>query len=145
MPAAGPRALAFSVYADGDDRSMSANDKGYEGIACVDDVARGEVLFLDLWQETSDPRLRAWADLMLRLQKEDGHWYVEGKSNEPYTLTGSGTLWSLIKAGEILDDPRCADAVKRYVKSMNDKQNVVLGTHAFLSVQYANVADAVLA
>jgi hypothetical protein len=27
---------------------------------------------------------------------------------------------------------------------MNDSQNVVLGTHAFLSAQYAHVADAVL-
>ena len=42
---------------------------------------------------------------MLSQQKEDGHWYVGGKSNEPYTLTGSATLWSLIKAGQILNDP----------------------------------------
>ncbi len=98
----------------------------------------------DRWPEDFVPRLRRWADLMLRLQKDDGHWYVEGKSNEPYTLTGSGTVWSLIKAGEILKDPACTEAVRRYLKSMNDKQNVVLGTHAFLSAQYAHVADAAL-
>jgi hypothetical protein len=98
----------------------------------------------DRWPEDFIPRLRRWADLMLRLQKDDGHWYVEGKSNEPYTLTGSGTVWSLIKAGEILKDRACVEAVRRYLKSMNDSQNVVLGTHAFLSAQYAHVADAVL-
>ena len=52
----------------------------------------------DRWPADFLPRLRKWADLMLSLQKPDGHWYVEGRSDEPYTLTGSGTLWSLIKA-----------------------------------------------
>src|SRR5204863_7988768 len=52
------------------------------------------------WPDDFLPRLRRWADLMLALQKEDGHWYVEGKSNEPYTLTGSGTLFTLIRAGQ---------------------------------------------
>jgi hypothetical protein len=96
------------------------------------------------WPPEFVPKLRKWADLMLSLQKEDGHWYVEGKSNEPYTLTGSATLWSLIKAGQILNDPRCIDAVRRYLDAMNSKEAVVLGTHAFLSVQYAHVADAAL-
>ncbi len=98
----------------------------------------------DRWPDDFLPRLRKWADLMLNLQKEDGHWYVEGKSNEPYTLTGSGTLFTLIKAGEILNDPRCKDAVRRYLKAMNDNNAYVLGTHAFLSAQYAHVADAAL-
>src|SRR5438477_555428 len=103
VPAAGPRALAFSVYADGDDRSMSANDKGYEGIACVDDVARGVVLFLDLWQETSDPRLRAWAsgmlDFVLYMQRDDGRFHNfiqdwDGTINEhgPTSFAG-GEFW----------------------------------------------------
>jgi hypothetical protein len=96
------------------------------------------------WPDDFIPRLRRWADLMLRLQKDDGHWYVEGKSNEPYTLTGSGTVWSLIKAGEILNDRACIEAVRHYLRSMNETRNVVLGTHAFLSAQYAHVADAVL-
>jgi hypothetical protein len=93
------------------------------------------------WPSDFIPRLRRWADLMLRLQKPDGHWYVEGKSNEPYTLTGSGSLCSLIRAGQILKDPTCFKAVEHYLRSMNEKQSVVLGTHAFLSAQYAHAAD----
>ena len=96
------------------------------------------------WPDDFLPRLRRWADLMLSLQKSDGHWYVEGGSNEPYTLTGSATLWSLIKAGQILNDPSCLEAVRRYLDSMNAKNMVVLGTHSFLSAQYAHVADAIL-
>ena len=96
------------------------------------------------WPDDFLPRLRQWADLMLSLQKPDGHWYVEGKSNEPYTLTGSGTLFTLIRAGQILNDPSCFAAVRKYLDAMNEKNLPVLGTHAFLSAQYAHVADAVL-
>jgi len=96
------------------------------------------------WPVDFVPRLRKWADLMLELQRPDGHWYVEGKSDEPYTLTGSGTVFTLIKAGQILKDPACIDSVRRYLKAMNGKQNVVLGTHSFLSCIYAHVADAAL-
>ena len=86
---------------------------------------------------------------MVSLQKEDGHWYVEGRSDEPYTLTGSGTVFSLVKAAEILGDEKYLDPVRRYLASMNaraddPKLGVVLGTHAFLSAQYAHVADAAL-
>jgi hypothetical protein len=81
---------------------------------------------------------------MMTLQKSDGHWYVEGTSNEPYTLTGSGTTLSLIRAGQILNDPSCFAAVRRYLDAMNEKNLAVLGTHAFLSAQYAHVADAAL-
>src|SRR4029077_16296957 len=65
------------------------------------------------WPDDFLPRLRKWATLMLETQKPDGHWYVEGKSDEPYTLTGSGTVFTLIKAGQILKDPACTDAVRR--------------------------------
>src|SRR5260221_12280466 len=75
------------------------------------------------------PRLRKWADLMLQLQKEDGHWYVEGKSNEPYTLTGSATVLTLIRAGQLLNDPACFAAVKKYLDAMNAENKAVLGTH----------------
>ena len=96
------------------------------------------------WPDDFLPRLRKWADLMLSLQKEDGHWYVEGRSDEPYTLTGSGTLFTLIWAGQILNDPSCFVAVQKYLDAMNAKNLPVLGTHSFLSAQYAHVADAAL-
>ncbi len=96
------------------------------------------------WPDDFIEHVRRWADLMLAQQKPDGHWYVEGKSNEPYHLTGSGTMFTLVKAGEILKDPKCLDAVRRYLTAMNQKKAYVLGTHSFLSCQYAHVADAAL-
>src|SRR5205085_725736 len=96
------------------------------------------------WPDDLVPRLHKWAELVLSVQKDDGHWYVEGRSDEPYTLTGSATVWSLIKAGQILNEPRCFAAVRKYLDAMNAKQMTVLGTHAFLSAQYAHVADAAL-
>jgi hypothetical protein len=96
------------------------------------------------WPDDLLPRLRKWADLMLSLQREDGHWYVEGTSNEPYTLTGAATVLTLIRAGQVLHDPSCLAAVNKYLNAMNEKNLSVLGTHAFLSAQYAHIADAAL-
>jgi hypothetical protein len=95
------------------------------------------------WPADFLPRLRKWADLMLAEQQPDGHWHKRD-SNEPYTLTGSGTLWSLVKSSAILKDARYLQAVERYLDAMNQEQSTVLGTHAFLSAQYAHVADAAI-
>ena len=97
------------------------------------------------WPDDLLPRLKKWADLMLALQKEDGHWYVEGRSDEPYTLTGSATVLTLTRAAQLLNDPRYLAAVKKYLDNMNENHLPVLGTHSFLSAQYAHVADAALA
>jgi hypothetical protein len=78
LPAAGPRALALAVYADESDETLAAADQGFEGVACVDDAARAVVLFLDLWRETGDERLRSWAagtlDFVLYMQRDDGRF-----------------------------------------------------------------------
>jgi hypothetical protein len=89
--------------------------------------------------------IRRWADLMVSLQKDDGQWYVEGRSDEPYTLTGSTTVFTLIRAGQMFGDAKYFNAVRKYLDAVNDKQSVVLGTHAFISLQYAHVADGELA
>ncbi len=90
------------------------------------------------------PRLRQWADLMLRLQPPDGVWLQGGTGGNPYALIGSGALFSLIKAGEILNDSRCIEAVRKCLKTMNARNDCVNGTHSFLSALYAHVADAAL-
>jgi hypothetical protein len=124
VPAAGPNARALSVYADGDDATLAARDKGFEGVACVDDAARALVLFLDLWRETDDPRLRRWAigmlDFVLYMQRSDGwfHNFIrdwDGTINEdgPTSYAGA-TFWqarairALAKAHLALRDPRVA-------------------------------------
>jgi hypothetical protein len=113
------------VYADGDDLTLAARDKGFEGVACVDDAARAVVLFLDLWRETQDNRLREWAtgllDFVLFMQGSDGRFHNfirgwDGAINEdgPTSYPG-GTFWqarairALAKAHLALRDPRVAE------------------------------------
>jgi hypothetical protein len=124
VPAAGPRAWAISVYADGEDAALSAQEKGFEGVACVDDAARAVVLFLDLWREIGDPRLRDWAigllDFVLYMQRSDGLFnnFIRGwdgaiNQDGPTSYVGN-TFWqarairALAKAHLALRDPRVA-------------------------------------
>jgi len=76
LPAAGPAALAIAVYADEDERPLAARDKGFEGVACVDDSARAVVLLCDLWERTRLGPLREWAlgllEFVLYQQRADG-------------------------------------------------------------------------
>ncbi len=94
------------------------------------------------WPADFQPRLRRWADLVLRLQTAEGVWTQA--NGTPYPLIGAGMLFSLIKAGQLLQDRRCVDAVQRYLTAMNARQDFVAGTHAFLSALYAHVADRAL-
>jgi hypothetical protein len=94
------------------------------------------------WPGDFLPRLRKWAGLMLRVQPADGIWLNAGSTGQPYPLIGSAALFSLARAGKLLRDPRCAVSVRRFLDTMNARRDCVSGTHAFLSAQYAHVADA---
>ncbi|MBI4024205.1 MAG: hypothetical protein HY360_04435 [Verrucomicrobia bacterium] len=93
------------------------------------------------WPSDFKARLKKWTDLMLRLQPADGVWLNGGSKGAPYPLIGSGALFSLVKAGQILHDCRCREAVRKYLSSMNARRECVNGTHSFLSALYAHVAD----
>ena len=125
----GPRALALSVYANGDDRALVAADLGFEGVACVDDASRAVILFLDLAHETGDARLRAWGsgllDFVLYMQREDGRFHNflhdwDGAINDegPTSYPGGG-FWqaravrALAKAHLALRDDRVAVPLAR--------------------------------
>jgi len=129
VPAAGARACAISVYANDEDRALAARDRGFEGVACVDDAARATVLFLDLWRDTGDRRLRDWAtglvDFVLYMQRDDGRFYnfihdSDGTINTdgPTSYAGS-TFWqaravrALAKAHLALRDDRFAVPLAR--------------------------------
>src|SRR5712691_5169105 len=129
VPAAGPRACAIAVYADARDETVAAEARGFEGVACVDDAARAVVLFLDLWQQTGDDRLRDWAtgllDFVLYLQRDDGRvhnfihdWDGRVNADGPTSFAG-GTFWqaravrALAKAHRALRDPRVATPLAR--------------------------------
>ena len=129
MPAAGRNALALAVYADEEDLTLVAHDRGFEGVACVDDAARAVILFIDLWRETDDARLRDWAvgllDFVLYMQRDDGRFnnFIvdwDGRINEkgPTSYAG-GTFWqarairALAKAHLALRDVRVAAPLGR--------------------------------
>src|SRR3989442_916729 len=124
VPAAGPRACAIGVYANDQDRALAARDRGFEGVACVDDAARAVVLFLDLWHDTGDRRLRDWAtgllDFVLYLRGDDGRfhnfihdWDGTVNTDGPTSFAGV-TFWqaravrALAKAHLALRDQRVA-------------------------------------
>jgi hypothetical protein len=78
VESAGERACAIAVYADAADRTFPAADRGFEGVACVDDAARALILLTDVWSATGLSRLREWAlgllDFLLYMQLQDGRF-----------------------------------------------------------------------
>ena len=129
VPAAGPRALALGVYANDEDTGLAARERGFEGVACIDDAARAVVLLLDLYRDTGDRRLGEWAtallDFVLYMQREDGRfhnfirdWDGTVNTDGPTSYAG-GTFWqaravrALAKAHLVLRDPRVAVPLAR--------------------------------
>lgn len=129
VPAAGPRATALAVYADADDLPVAARESGEEGVACVDDAARGLVLYVDLWARTHDLALRDRAagllDFVLYLQRPDGRFvnFIHDWSGRPnehgQTSVPGGAFWQaralsgLAKAWIVLGDERAAAAFRQ--------------------------------
>src|SRR5207247_9279601 len=129
MPRAGAQAGALSVYADDEDRGMAARDRGFEGVACIDDAARAVVLLLDLYRDTGDRRLGEWAaglvEFVLYMQLDDGRfhnfirdWDGTINTDGPTSYAGA-TFWharavrALAKAHLVWRDPRVAVPLAR--------------------------------
>ncbi|TMB61934.1 MAG: hypothetical protein E6I57_06100 [Chloroflexi bacterium] len=137
---AGPRATAIAVYADAADRVVPATDFGFEGVACVDDAARGAVLLCDLWAVTRVPIVRAWAlgiaDFLHYMQRQDGSfvnfvvdWRGHHNENGPTSYPG-GSFWqargtrALAKLWMVLGDERAHDALLRAVPLIREATDV---------------------
>lgn len=69
--------LLTHIYAEAP--SYAWVDAAGEGIACVDDVARAAIVYLDFYTATGNrralERARAALNFVLRMQAEDGHFY----------------------------------------------------------------------
>jgi hypothetical protein len=129
LPAAGPGALAVAVYADGNDRPVSARESGYEGVACVDDAARLLDVMCDIWLGTRRPWAERWAsgllEFVLWMQEPDGRWinFVttwEGTRNDTGITSRAGenfwharALVALSRAWVALGDERARTAFER--------------------------------
>lgn len=138
VPEAGPNAVALAVYADGGDRPIPAAETGFEGVACVDDAARGIGLFCDLWEATRVPLFRGWAlgllDFVLYMQADDGRFINfivdrRGTRNEsgPTSVAGGGfwharAMRGLAKADVAFEDPRARAAFARGMGRMRDPE-----------------------
>lgn len=85
VPLAGPAAHAIAVYAEplSADAGLPeylrpADERGFEGVACVDDAARAVVLYCALWRRWGLPSAWTAAHGLLRflayMQEEDGRF-----------------------------------------------------------------------
>lgn len=139
FPAAGPRACALAVYEVAGVHAP-ARKTGEEGVACVDDAARGLALYCDLWATTEQVRHRDRAmsllDFVLWMQYADGRsvnfvqdWSGQQNHDGPTSFAG-GAFWQarglrgLAKAWVVLDDERAAGAFGRVLASVEGAQAV---------------------
>jgi len=79
VPVLGPGVFALAVYAsehDGQFLTQSAAEQGYEGVACLDDAARGAVLYSEIWRRHGFDWAKTEAEGLLRftcaMQMSDG-------------------------------------------------------------------------
>jgi hypothetical protein len=103
VESAGERGCAIAVYADAADRTFPAADRGFEGVACVDDASRALILLTDVWSATRLPRIREWAlgllDFLLYMQLEDGRFvnfisdWSGGRNEAGVTSFPGGNFW----------------------------------------------------
>lgn len=129
IPNAGPGALTVAVYATPEGETIPAADRGYEGVACVDDAARLLGLLSAIWRRRRLDPIREWAlglqEFVLWMEEEDGSWlnFVEdwdGKRNVAGVTSSTGeNFWQaraiagLSQSWLSFGDPRAQAAVRR--------------------------------
>lgn len=131
-----PGALAIAVYADEKGDRIAATDRGYEGVACVDDAGRALVLLCDIEAATQLPILRTWAagllGFLFHMQAPDGrffnfitHWNGARNETGPTSFAGGG-FWhargvhALARASRTFDDPRIRAAATAGMSHFRD-------------------------
>lgn len=140
VESAGERACAIAVYADAADRTFPAAERGFEGVACVDDASRALILITDVWAATRLPRLRAWAlgllDFLLYMQLEDGRFvnFISDWSGQRnvagVTSFPGGNFWhargvrALARATVILGAERARAGLERGIEHIRTARDV---------------------
>ena len=128
LSAAGPGAAALAVY-EVDGSLATARESGEEGVACVDDAARGLALYCDLWAATRREEFRDRARSLLAfvrwMQRPDGRfvnfvydWDGRRNLDGPTSVAGGGFwqargLRGLARAWVTLDDDPTGEAFER--------------------------------
>ena len=154
VAAAGEHACAIAVYTDGDDRALAAADRGYEGVACVDDAARMAVLLCDVWSVTKLPLLASWAaglaDFLLYMEG-DGRfanfihdWAGEINETGPTSERG-GAFWqargtrALAKLWAVFGDDRVHDALVRALARIREADEAPTDVRAIHTLMAAEL------
>jgi hypothetical protein len=154
VESAGERACAIAVYADAADRTFPAAERGFEGVACVDDAARALILFSDVWTATGLPRMRDWAlgllDFLLYMQLDDGrfvNFIVDwpGRRNElGVTSFPGGDFWhargvrALARAAIVFGDQRARAALDRglgHIRAARDVPPDIRSIHVLMALE----------
>ena len=140
VESAGERGCAIAVYADAADRTFPAAERGFEGVACVDDASRALILLTDVWAATRLPRMREWAlgllDFLLYMQLEDGRFVNfisdwSGRRNEGgVTSFPGGNFWhargvrALARATITLGEGRARAGLARGIEHIRAARDV---------------------
>lgn len=160
VAAAGERACAIAVYADAADRTFPAAERGYEGVACVDDAARALILIGDVWSATGLPRMRDWAlgvlDFLLYMQLRDGRfanfisdWSGERNERGVTSFPGGG-FWhargvrALARATLVLRAERARDALERglaHIVAARDVPSDVRSLHVLTALELLRAGE----
>lgn len=160
VESAGERACAIAVYADAADRTFPAADRGFEGVACVDDASRALVLFTDVWSATGLPRMREWAlamlDFLLYMQLEDGRFVNfisdwSGQRNEAgVTSFPGGNFWhargvrALARAAVTLKEERARAALQRglaHIRAARDVPPDIRSIHVLMALDLLRAGE----
>ena len=128
VPAAGPNALAVSIY-EHPDGVVHAQESGFEGVACVDDAARLLIVLSQVWEQTKLDWVERWArgvlDFVLWMQEPDGTWlnfihdWDGDKNHEGITSRPGQNFWlargilGSQQAALVFDDEAARDAYRR--------------------------------
>ncbi len=128
VPAAGPDALALTIY-EHPDGVVHAAESGFEGVACVDDTARLLGVLCDVWEHTGLNWVERWArgtrDFVLWMQEPDGRWlnfihdWEGDKNREGITSRPGQNFWTaravhgLQAAAHAFDDQEARAAYMR--------------------------------
>jgi len=154
-----PEAWGIAVYAGlrsvGDGNALEASaaaDTGYEGVACVDDVARAAVLALRLCQIEDAPLAlklaERWLAFVQYMQLPDGRfcnflldWDGSANVSGPTSFVGGGfwtarALWALGLAYEVTGESPYARAFRRGWSTSEGESTDVTAVRLLAALSY---------
>ena len=154
-------ALAFAAYAEPDNgrlRQRAAAERGYEGVACVDDAARGVLLYTDIWRKDGVEWARAIADGLLcftrAMQTEEGgfanfiaDWEGHRQLHGPTSRPGAGpwharAMRAMARGVAVFEDDACATAFERGLPFLEERTPYmdVLSVAVLAALEYGDAS-----